>query len=130
GQVADNNDHPFYAIGNSFHANLSLIWSMPRFFLSDEPTLTMEVAYNQMTSCTRNCTPSPAGANKPRGALDPGVNNQATAVRATFAAPQRNVLDGLDLTPAITAGYNSGKSPVVLMGPNNGGDVTLTLGGN
>src|SRR5256714_1243174 len=128
--LADNNDHPLYAIGNSAHANFSLIWTMPRFFLSDEPSLTMEVAYNKLTSCTRNCTPSLAGGNRPRGALDPGVDNQATAVRATFAAPQRNVMDGLDLTPSISVGYNHGISPVVLMGPNNGGDATLTLGGN
>jgi len=130
GVVADNNDHPLYAIGNSAHVNLSLIWTMPRFFLSDEPSLTMEVAYNKLTSCTRNCTPTAAGGFRARGALDPGVDNQAAAVRATFAAPQRNVMDGLDLTPSISVGYNHGKSPVVLLGPDNGGDVTLTLGGN
>ncbi|MDH4565609.1 DUF1302 domain-containing protein [Pseudomonas sp. BN414] len=116
---ADNNNHAFYAIGNSFHANLSMIWSMPRNFLSDEPTLTMEVAYNQMTSCTSNCN-----------AMDPGLDRRAEAVRAVFAAPQRNVMDGLDLTPSFTVGYNHGKSPVVQLGPNNGGDMTFTLAGN
>ena len=128
--VADNNDHPFYAIGNSAHANLSMIWTMPRSFLSDEPSLTMEVAYNQLTSCTRNCTPTAAGAFRANGALDPGVDRRAAAVRAAFSAPQRNVMDGLDLTPSISVGYNHGKSPVVVFGPDKGGDVTLTLGGN
>lgn len=128
--LADNNTHPFYAIGNSAHINLSMIWSMPRFFLSSEPTLTMEVAYNQLTSCTRNCTPTAAAAFRADGALDPGADSGAAAVRAAFAAPQRNVVDGLDLTPAISIGYNHGKSPVQTLGPDRGGDVTLTLGGN
>jgi Protein of unknown function (DUF1302) len=128
--LADNNDNPLYAIGNSAHANFSLIWSMPRFFLSAEPSLTMEVAYNQMTSCTRNCTPTAAGGFRANGALDPGADRRAAAVRAAFAAPQRNVTDGLDLTPSISVGYNHGKSPVVQLGPDNGGDYTLTLAGN
>lgn len=128
--VADNNDHPFYAIGNSAHANLSMIWTMPRSFLSDEPSLSMEVAYNQLTSCTRNCTPAAAGAFRDKGALDPGTDRSAAAVRAAFSAPHRNVMDGLDLTPSISVGYNHGKSPVVVFGPDKGGDVTLTLTGN
>lgn len=128
--VANNNDNPFYAIGNSAHANFSLIWTMPRNFLSDEPSLSMEVGYNQLTSCTRNCTPSAAGLFRANGALDPGVDRRAAAVRAAFSAPQRNVLDGLDLTPAISAGYNHGASPVASFGPDKGGDVTFTLGGN
>jgi hypothetical protein len=128
--VADNNDNPLYAIGNTAHAQMSMIWAMPRSFLSDEPNLTMEVAYNQLTSCTRNCKPSPAGAMRANGAMDPGVDNGAAAVRMAFSAPRRNVMDGLDLTPSISVGYNHGKSPVVLLGPDNGGDVTLTLAGN
>ncbi len=128
--VADNNNNPLYAIGNSAHANVSVIWSMPRNFLSHEPSLTMEVAYNQLTSCTRNCTPTAAASGRANGALDPGTDRRAAAVRASFAAPQRNVLDGLDLTPSISVGYNSGKSPVVVFGPDKGGDVTLTLAGN
>lgn len=128
--VADNNNNPLYAIGNSAHANVSMIWAMPRNFLSNEPSLTMEVAYNQLTSCTRNCTPTAAASGRANGALDPGTDRRAVAVRAAFAAPQRNVLDGLDLTPTISVGYNHGKSPVVVFGPNKGGDVTLTLAGN
>lgn len=128
--VADNNGNPLYAIGNSAHANLSLIWAMPRSFLSNEPSLTMEVAYNQLTSCTRNCTPTAAASGRSNGALDPGTDRRALAVRAAFSAPQRNVMDGLDLTPTISVGYNHGKSPVVVFGPDKGGDVTLTLSGN
>lgn len=116
---ADNNNHAFYAIGNSAHANVSMIWTMPRNFLSDEPSLTMEVAYNQLTSCTSNCN-----------VMDPDLDRRAAAVRAAFSAPQRNVMDGLDLTPSVTVGYNNGKSPVVLMGPDDGGDMTFTLAGN
>lgn len=116
---ADNNNHALYAIGNSAHANVSMIWSMPRNFMSDEPSLSMEVAYNQLTSCTSNCS-----------AMDPGLDRRAAAVRALYAIPRRNVLDGLDITPSFTVGYNHGKSPVVIMGPNNGGDMTFTLAGN
>jgi hypothetical protein len=116
---ADNNNHAFYAIGNSAHANVSMIWSMPRNFLSDEPSFSMEVAYNQLTSCTSNCS-----------AMDPDLDRRAAAVRALYALPQRNVLDGLDLTPSFTIGYNNGKSPVAIMGPDDGGDMTFTLAGN
>jgi hypothetical protein len=116
---ADNNNHAYYAIGNTAHANLSMIWTMPRNFMSDEPSLSMEVAYNQLTSCTQNCN-----------SLDPGVDRRAAAVRALYAIPQRNVMDGLDLTPAFTIGYNHGKSPVTVLGPDNGGDMTFTLGAN
>ena len=128
--VADNNNNPFYAIGNSAHANFSMIWAMPRTFLSDEPSLSMEVAYNRLTSCTRNCTPTAAGAFRVSGALDPGADRSAAAVRAAFSAPQRNVMDGLDLTPSLSVGYSKGKSPVVVFGPDKGGDFTFTLGGN
>lgn len=128
--VADNNINPFYAIGNSAHANFSLLWTMPRSFISNEPSLSMEVAYNQLTSCTRNCTPAAGGLFRANGALDPGVDRSAAAVRAAFSAPQRNVMDGLDLTPSISVGYNHGKSPVVVFGPDRGGDATFTLSGN
>lgn len=130
GLGADNKDNPYYAIGNSFHANFSLVWAMPRTFLSTEPSLSMEVAYNQLTSCTRNCTPTAAASNRPLGALDPNTGRRSAAVRAAFAAPQRNVMDGLDLTPALSVGYNYGRSPVAVLGPDKGGDATLTLGGN
>lgn len=116
---ADNNNHAFYAIGNSAHANVSMIWSMPRNFMSDEPAFSMEVAYNQLTSCTSNCA-----------AMDPDLDRRAAAVRALYAIPQRNVMDGLDLTPSFTVGYNNGKSPVAIMGPDDGGDMTFTLAGN
>ncbi|WP_233151700.1 DUF1302 domain-containing protein [Pelomonas sp. KK5] len=127
---ADNNEHPLYAIGNSAHLNVSAIWTMPRFFLSDEPSLSMEFAVNQLTSCTRNCTPTPASSMRPEGALDPNAGRRSAALRASFAAPQRNVLDGLDLTPTLSVGYNRGRSPVVYLGPDRGGDISLTLAGN
>jgi hypothetical protein len=130
GLVADNDDHPFYAVGNTAHVNFSLIWTMPRFILSDEPTFSMEVAYNQLTRCTRNCTPAAPGLFRARGAMDPGVDRRAAAIRGALAMPQRNVLDGLDLTPSVSIGYNHGKSPVVAFGPERGGDATFTLAAN
>nr|WP_295768294.1 DUF1302 family protein [Rhodoferax sp.] len=130
GLLANNNDNPFYAIGDTAHANFSLIWTMPRSFLSDEPSLSMEVAYNQLTSCNRNCTPAAPGGFRANGALDPGADNSAAAVRLAIAAPRRNVVDGLDLTPSISVGYSVGKSPVVTLGPDRGGDITFSLGGN
>ncbi|MEN0106767.1 MAG: DUF1302 family protein [Pseudomonas sp.] len=116
---ADNNNHAYYAIGNSAHANLSMIWTMPRNFMSDEPSLSMEVAYNRLTNCTENCNQ-----------LDAGTDRSAAAVRALYSIPQRNVMDGLDLTPSFTIGYNHGKSPVTILGPDNGGDMTFTLAAN
>ena len=130
GLVADNNDHPYYAIGDTAHANFSMIWALPRMFLSDEPTLSMEFAYNQLLKCTRNCTAAAPGLFRDKGALDPGTDRRAAAVRATFAAPHRNVLDGLDLTPSLSMSFDHGRSPVVPLGANNGGDATLALAAN
>jgi hypothetical protein len=126
----DNDGDPRYAIGNSLHANFSLIWTMPRLPISPEPSLQLEVAFNQKTSCDRNCTPSAANSNRPTGALDPNASRNAGAIRVAFAAPQRDVADGLDLTPSVSVGYARGRSSVVVLGPDKGGDVTLTLAAN
>ena len=128
--AADNDKNPFYAIGNSAHLQASVLWTLPPMFISAEPSLSAEVAFNRMTSCTQNCTPSAANNNRPTGALDPNASRDAVGGRFSFAAPQRNVLNGLDLTPAITAAYYRGRSSVVVFGPDKGGDVTLSLAGN
>lgn len=130
GGIADNDKHPYYAVGNSAHAQLSALWTMSRNFLSDEPSLNAEVAWNRMTSCDKNCTPSTASNFRPNGALDPNANRDAYAFRFTFAIPQRSVLDGLDLTPSVTASYAHGKSSVAQLGPDRGGDMTLSLAAN
>jgi hypothetical protein len=130
GVVANNKASPLYAIGNSAHLQMSVLWTLPKMAISAEPSLAFEVAANRMTSCKVNCAPSTASAGRPYGALDPNATRDAWGVRASFAAPQRNVLDGLDLTPSINVGYSSGRSSVIVFGPDKGGDVTLALAAN
>lgn len=130
GVLADNDRHPYYAVGNSAHAQVSALWTMSRNFMSDEPSLNAEIAWNRMTSCTKNCTPSTASSFRPNGALDPNANRDAYAFRFTYSIPQRSVMDGLDITPSITASYAHGKSSVAQLGPDRGGDMTLSLAAN
>lgn len=130
GTTADNKDNPLYAIGNTAHLNASVLWTLPRSFLSDEASISAELAFNHLSSCTRNCTPSAANANRPHGALDPNASRDAWGARIALSLPQRNVLDGLDLTPGISVAHYRGRSSVVVLGPDKGGDFTLTLGAN
>jgi hypothetical protein len=121
--VADNDNNPFYAVGNSAHLNLSTIINLSPNTLWDGGTLLGEVAWNRCTGITKNPT-----------ALDPNADRDAWGFRAVFEPAYYQVLPGLDITVPIGLGYNpKGKSSVVAAfngGVDAGGDVSVGVSGD
>jgi hypothetical protein len=58
-RTGDNDDNPRYAVGNSVHANFSWLAALEPSFIAREADLLGEIAWNRMTSCTKNCVPTP-----------------------------------------------------------------------
>ncbi len=121
--VADNNSNPFYAVGNSAHANLSTIISLSPSSLWQGGSLLGEVAWNRRTSITQNPT-----------ALDPNVDRDAWGFRTVFEPAYYQVSPGLDISVPIGLGYNPhGKSSVVAAfngGVDHGGDLSIGVNGD
>lgn len=118
GVVADNKDHPLYAVGDSIHANVSALASFGPSFISREASLLAEVAWNRLLSITHN--PS---------ALDPDATRDAVGMQATYSPTYHQVRSGLDLSPQFGISfYPRGKSAVISnFGPNHGGTLSLGL---
>ncbi len=120
--IADNSDHPFYAVGDTAHANLSTIVNLSPGMLWQGGSLLAEVGWNRRTRITRNPT-----------ALDPNVDRDAWGFRGVLEPAYYEVLRDLDLTVPIGLGYNpKGKSSVVAAfngGVNHGGDLSLGVNG-
>ena len=129
GMVADNDDHPLYAIGNTLHANVSLVYlaaagpSLGGFRLWDGATIMAEVGYTYLVDITEN-----------ESAFDPTRDDYAFGIRMTFEPAYYQVVSGLDLTVPIGVGYNpAGKSPVDpqfnVTGADEGGDFSVGIAG-
>ncbi len=120
--VADNSSNPFYAVGNSAHANLSTIISLSPGSLWQGGSLLGEVAWNRCLSITQNPT-----------ALDPNADRDAWGFRTVFEPAYYQVTPGLDISVPIGLGYNPhGKSSVVAGfngGVDQGGDVSIGING-
>lgn len=119
GQPAgDANRNPLYAVGKSAHINVNTLAFFGPTFIATSSVLLAEVAWNRMLSCERNCNT----------ALDPGATRDSWGFRATFSPTYYGVMDGLDLSPAVSASYfPKGKSAAQTLGPNRGGDATLSV---
>jgi hypothetical protein len=120
--LENNSDNPLYAVGNSFHANLSTIYVLHPGGLWQGGSFLGEIAFNRRTSLTRNAQ-----------ALDPNSTRDATAMRFIFTPSYFQVIEGLDLNVPIGVGYNiSGRSSTVDQfngGVYHGGDVSVGLTG-
>lgn len=116
--TGNNTDNPLYAVGNTAHANLSVLYSLPRTPLWPDATLAGEIGWNRRLSITKN----------PQ-ALDPNATRDAVGFQFVFTPTYYQVLPGIDLSVPIGLGYNPvGHSSVV--GFNGGGYHTgvLTFG--
>jgi hypothetical protein len=116
--AGNNTNNVLYAVGNTAHANLSMLYSVPRTPLWRDATLAAEIGWNRRLSITAN----------PQ-ALDPNATRDALGMQLVFSPSYYQVLPGLDLSVPIGIGYNPvGKSSVV--GFNGGGYHTgdFTLG--
>lgn len=123
GVAADNRDHPQYAVGNSAHFQVSTVASLPRTALWEGGFFMGELAWNRVTSVTRN-----------RAALDPNTTRDAWAMRFSLAPQYFQVLPGLDLSVPLGVGYspkaNSGVVSLFNPGGSHGGDLSIGINGS
>jgi hypothetical protein len=117
GMPADNNRHPLYAVGNTIHAQTSVIWALSPNAIARSSTLVAEVAANWLSSISRNPV-----------ALDPNAGRGAISIRAIYEPMYRQVLAGLDVSVPVGGSYTSGRSPAVAgFGVHRGGELTIAL---
>jgi hypothetical protein len=118
GSAADNDRNPLYAVGNSVHAQASMIWTMGSNFLAKSATFLGEVAWNRLTHIARNAP-----------TLDPGATTDAVALRVVYEPSYRQVLPGVDITVPVGASYSPrGRSSVVgAFAVDKGGDLNVGL---
>jgi hypothetical protein len=117
GTDADNNDNPAYAVGETLHAQVSVLASLPRSFIAKEASLLGEIAYHKVQNITKN-----------KEAFNTLATNSATALRLLYIPAYRQVFSGVDLRVPVGIGYSpSGRSPVLAsgFGTEHGGDVSI-----
>ncbi len=119
GFLADNNDHPFYAVGKSMHANFSWLAGFGPSFISKESSFLGEIAWNTRKSITSG-----------EEFLDPHTDKSAIAARIVFEPMYRQVFPNFDMSVPIGIGYNiKGSSSVVGNWAEKTGDYSIGLSG-
>ncbi|MDF1552935.1 MAG: DUF1302 domain-containing protein [Deferrisomatales bacterium] len=115
---ADNDDNPGYAVGRSVHAQFNWFAVFGPSFISNEASFLGEVAWNRVTSITKNSD-----------VVDPNAERTGLGFRMVYEPTYRQVMSGLDLSvPVGLAYFPKGRSMVVSnFGPDNGGDMSLGL---
>lgn len=121
--LSSETDSGIYAVGDSAHANLSALWTVPATPFFQEASIMAEAAWNRLTSIKRN-----------PDKLDPNTSRDAWGWRMVFTPTYRQVLPGLDISVPIGLSYNPhGKSSVVSVfnntGIDKGGDFSIGLDG-
>lgn len=100
--TGDNDDNPLYAVGRTAHAQLSWIATVPRNFLAEDASFLGEVAWNRVTSVTKN----------PNNVMNTNADRDAWSVRMVYEPKYYQVLSGLDLSVPVGVGYGIGNSSV------------------
>lgn len=119
GLGADNHSNPAYPIGNSLHAQVSMVNLYGGSSLWDAAALVGELAFNRRLSVKENADQ-----------LDPNSSRDAYSLRFTFEPQYFQVMPGVDLQVPITVGYTPyGRSSVTpqAFSPEHGGDFTIGL---
>ncbi|MFH1154445.1 MAG: DUF1302 domain-containing protein [Pseudomonadota bacterium] len=118
GVIADNDDNPLYAVGKSFHAQVSWLASMEPSFIAREADFLGEIAYNKRVSIDKN--PSALASN---------ASKEVIGIRMVYEPKYRQVMPGLDIgVPLGLAYFPKGNSSVVgSFGPDKGGDMNVGL---
>lgn len=140
---ADNNHHPAYAVGNTFHANLSATWlagygpSIGSFHLWEGGTLLAELGYCCLINITDNknllVTHSPDVRSADNMVLNPRNHpkHHALGFRGIWEPTYYQVVPGIDISVPFGFGYNfSGRSPVTAGfngGADKGGDASVGI---
>lgn len=116
--TGNNTNNPLYAVGNTMHANVSMLYSVPRTPLWRDATLAAEIGWNRRLSITAN----------PQ-ALDPGATRDAMGVGIVFTPNYYQVLAGLDIGVPLGFTYTPfGRSSVIAFGGNGYHTGSFTLG--
>ena len=118
--ACNNTDSACYAVGKTFHANVSSISLLSATPFWDGASLVGELGFNHLISHD-NAAPIAATATR-----------SAWGARATFEPHYFQVLPSLDITTPITVGYAFGGRSVLgptVFGPEWGGDLTLGIKG-
>ncbi|MGB9498807.1 MAG: DUF1302 domain-containing protein [Dissulfuribacterales bacterium] len=111
GMSFDNDDHPLYPTGDTFHANLSTIYLMKGSKLWDGGTIMAEVGYTDLLG----------SADDPYDTFDESRKDWALGLRMILEPAYYQVMPGLDLRVPIGCGYSpEGRSP---------GDLSFNMGG-
>lgn len=122
--AADNDRNTPYARGNSLHLNLSAISVFGGNALWGGASLVGELAYNRLLDITYRPTVAP-------GVPDPvstTSTRDAAAVRLVFTPTFFQVWPNVDIDMPIGIGYGLfGRSAVVHMAPERGGDLSLGM---
>jgi hypothetical protein len=119
GMGADNDSHAAYPVGNSLHAQVSMINVFGGNALWDGASFVGELAFNRRLSIKKNADQ-----------LDPNTTRDAYSLRFTFEPQYFQVLPGVDVQLPVTIGYTPyGRSSVtpLAFAPEHGGDITLAL---
>ncbi|MNF93034.1 hypothetical protein D3C84_756940 [compost metagenome] len=119
GLGADNDKNPAYPIGDSLHAQVSMINVYGGNSLWDAASFAGELAFNRRLSIKKNADQ-----------LDPNTTRDAYSLRFTFEPQYFQVIPGVDLQFPVTVGYTPyGRSSVTpqAFAPEHGGDITLGL---
>lgn len=120
GQVGDGRNNRWYPTGDTFHAQVSSIYALPRSGLGlwEGGTLTGEFAFNHVMRTHRN--------NSPIDLRDPSKTRSAGAVQVSVTFDYYQILPGLDLNigPNVRYGLfgNSAIDPSMTRGA---GSVSL-----
>jgi hypothetical protein len=119
--ASDNGANPVYAVGRSAHLNLSVLASLGPSFIAREASLVGEIAWNRVTSITKNAS-----------MIDPNARRDGTAVRVVYEPSYRQVAGGLDVSVPIGLGYAPAGRSLALgnsFGVQRGGDISAGLNG-
>jgi hypothetical protein len=118
GITADNDENPLYAVGDSFHAQLSWIASMEPNFISNESDFIGEIAFNRRTRITENSE-----------ALAGNTTKDAWGIKILYEPKFRQLFPGADVgVPIGLSYYPRGCSSVVSnFGVDKGGDMNIGL---
>ena len=116
---ADNDS--LYAVGNTVHAQVSVVHVLPKTSLWSTASIAAEIGGQHLSSITKN-----------PGAFLPTGGHTAWGFRALFTPTYFQVIPNLDISVPIGLGYNpKGKSPIPGFngGADKGGDVTIGVTG-
>lgn len=112
----NNTSMPGYAIGETAHAQLSWLASLGPSVVSQEASFVGEIAWNRITSVTRNAA-----------MLNPNADRSATALRMVYSPTYRQLFPGIDLSIPVGISHTRGRSGALGpgFGVHRGGDLNL-----